>query len=155
VKKIATGKKHTTFITDEGKVYSYGYGEYGALGHGGMIQTNIPKLISRLSSRKVVQLACGEFHTLALTQEHDLYAWGRGFEGQLGVRDDVDTTSVPMFVSYFYKNPAVTITCGAYHSLAIDGTGRMYAWGEARFGQLGNGKQVKETTPIMVSLTVE
>lgn len=107
VKKISTGKKHTVFLTDEGKVYSYGYGEYGALGHGGMIQTSIPKPITRLSNRQVIQLACGEFHTLALTKELDLYAWGRGFEGQLGIRDDVDTTSVPMCLPFFNKNPPV------------------------------------------------
>lgn len=35
-----------------------------------------------------------------------MYAWGRGFEGQLGIRNDVDTASVPMFVTFFYKNPA-------------------------------------------------
>jgi alpha-tubulin suppressor-like RCC1 family protein len=81
VKKIATGKKHTVFLTDDGKVYSYGYGEYGALGHGGLIETSVPKPIARLSNRNVLQLACGEFHTLALTQDRDMYAWGRGFEG--------------------------------------------------------------------------
>jgi len=136
-------------------VYSYGYGEFGALGHGGMIETNIPKQISRLSNRKVIQLACGEFHTLALTVDLDLYSWGRGFEGQLGVRDDVDTASVPMSLAFFYKNPPTQIACGAYHSLAIDGNGKLYTWGEARFGQLGNGKGVKEMTPIRVCLTLE
>ena len=91
-------------------------------------------------------MACGEFHTLVLTKSQDMYAWGRGFEGQLGVRHDVDTASVPMFVSFFYKNPATRIACGTFHSLAIDGNvkrysnynniikGRMYGWGEGRFG---------------------
>ncbi len=37
IKKIVTGKKHTVFLTEDGKLYSYGYGEYGALGHGGLI----------------------------------------------------------------------------------------------------------------------
>lgn len=46
----------------------------------------------------------------------------------------MDTSSVPIFIPYFYKNPAIFIACGAYHSLAIDQGGRMYAWGEARFG---------------------
>lgn len=53
VTKIATGKKHTVFITEDGKIYSYGYGEYGALGHGGMIESKLPKSISRLTSRPV------------------------------------------------------------------------------------------------------
>lgn len=53
VKKISTGKKHTVFLTEDGKIYSYGYGEYGALGHGGMIESKVPKSISRLAERPV------------------------------------------------------------------------------------------------------
>jgi len=48
-----------------------------------------------------------------------LYAWGKGFEGQLGIRKDVETASTPKFVSFFYKTPLKLIACGAYHSLAI------------------------------------
>ena len=43
IKKIVTGKKHTVFLTEDGKVYTYGFGEYGSLGHGGTVQTTIPK----------------------------------------------------------------------------------------------------------------
>ena len=32
LKKIISGKKHLVFLTGDGKLYSYGYGEYGALG---------------------------------------------------------------------------------------------------------------------------
>jgi alpha-tubulin suppressor-like RCC1 family protein len=39
-----------------------------------------------------------------------------------------------MFLSYFYKNPIKFVGCGAYHSLAVDNSGTLYGWGEARFG---------------------
>ena len=52
---------------DVGKLYSYGYGEYGALGQGGLCYTPIPKLLKSLSDKKVIQMACGEYHTLVLT----------------------------------------------------------------------------------------
>lgn len=50
IREIVTGKRHTVFLTEVGDVYSYGYGEYGALGHGGVYSLNIPKKILRLSS---------------------------------------------------------------------------------------------------------
>jgi alpha-tubulin suppressor-like RCC1 family protein len=59
-------------------VYSYGYGEYGALGHGGIVELSIPKRVIRVNG--VDAIACGEYHTLALCKG-DLFAWGRGFEG--------------------------------------------------------------------------
>lgn len=127
-----TGKKHTIFMTGSGEVYSYGFGEYGALGHGGIIELKFPKQISRISNVK--NIACGEFHTLALISNGDLFGWGRGFEGQLGIRKDVEAASSPMFLSFFYKNPITIISCGSYHSLAVDNKGILYGWGEARFG---------------------
>jgi len=41
------------------------------------------------------------------------------------------------------KNPIHFIACGNSHSMAIDEKGDLYCWGEARFGQTGNGKKTK------------
>lgn len=56
-----------TFVLDQGKLYSYGYGEYGTLGLGGLCFSPVPKLIKSLSDRVIIQIACGESHSLALT----------------------------------------------------------------------------------------
>lgn len=50
------------------------------------------------------------------------------------------------------KNPITYIACGASHSMAIDTNGSLYCWGEARFGQTGNGKKTKEPVPVQVQL---
>lgn len=44
------------------------------------------------------------------------------------------------------------IACGSYHSLAIDDEGCLYAWGEARSGQTGTGRKIKEPKPIKLSI---
>lgn len=114
--------------TEDGKIYTYGIGEYGSLGHGGVIHCEVPRIIQKLQHKRIIQIACGEFHSLALTETFDLYTWGRGFEGQLGTGHD--SASVPTYVKFFYekydaKNGADIkkrikyITCGAYHSLVI------------------------------------
>lgn len=84
---MISGKKHTVFLTgiypsfnctvkplhppfiseEDGKVFTYGIGEYGSLGHGGVLQCEVPKSIIKLAHKKIIQIACGEFHTLALT----------------------------------------------------------------------------------------
>jgi len=46
-------------------------------------------LIEKLSNKKIVSLACGLYHSLALSNIGDVYSWGRGFEGQLGLLKDV------------------------------------------------------------------
>jgi alpha-tubulin suppressor-like RCC1 family protein len=53
------------------------------------------------------------------------------------------------------KTPIVAISCGSYHSIAIDNEHQIYCWGEARFGQTGNGKKSKETIPTLVKIEVD
>lgn len=111
-----------------------------------------------------MSVACGLFHTLALSNIGDVYAWGRGFEGQLGILQSVETSASPLLIpAYFKKNgskldkveksPIRLIACGAYHSMAIDSNQELYCWGEARYGQTGHGKTIKEPLPTQVSLS--
>lgn len=80
------------------------------------------------------------FHTLALSDIGDVYSWGRGFEGQLGLLENIESASVPQFIPHFFKydqkdskklkkTPVLSIACGAYHSIAIDHSNQVYCWG--------------------------
>jgi len=51
---MVCGKKHTVFITEDGRIYSYGIGEYGSLGHGGVIVSEIPRPIIKLQNKKII-----------------------------------------------------------------------------------------------------
>jgi alpha-tubulin suppressor-like RCC1 family protein len=53
------------------------------------------------------------------------------------------------------KTSIVSIACGSYHSIAIDSENQIYCWGEARFGQTGNGKKSKEQTPKLVNVELD
>lgn len=49
-----------------------------------------PQLIAALQNDRVSQFACGWRHTLALTQQGQMYSWGRGVNGQLGHAETLD-----------------------------------------------------------------
>jgi alpha-tubulin suppressor-like RCC1 family protein len=59
------------------------------LGLGGTVFASNPKLITKLNSKTIVSIACGMYHTLALSDIGDVYSWGRGFEGQLGLLENI------------------------------------------------------------------
>jgi alpha-tubulin suppressor-like RCC1 family protein len=82
---IASGHSHNVILTQNGRLFSFGFGEFGTLGQGGSIFEEKPKFIKKLNNRVITSLACGLYHTLALSSIGDVYAWGRGFEGQLGI----------------------------------------------------------------------
>ena len=102
---------------------------------------------------------------MALSEIGDLFTWGRGYEGQLGLLQSTESASSPQFVPHFFKydnskdvkmlrkKPIHKIACGSYHSLAIDEDGELYAWGEARCGQIGTGRKIKQSKPIRLEIT--
>jgi alpha-tubulin suppressor-like RCC1 family protein len=49
------------------------------LGLGGSVFSPGPQLITKLRNKKIVSVACGMYHTLALSEIGDVYSWGRGF----------------------------------------------------------------------------
>ncbi len=95
---VALGEYHTVALTDDGNVYTWGYGgrtgffnwmytqEVGALGHGDKSHHFTPKKVEYFEKNKikVKKISAGLYHTCALTNDGDLYTWGRGLYGVLG-----------------------------------------------------------------------
>ncbi|TQD79127.1 hypothetical protein C1H46_035328 [Malus baccata] len=98
-------------------------------------------------SRKVVAVAAGEAHTLALTGDGFVYSWGRGMFGRLGTGSESDEL-FPVRIKFNDPRSAkgtglkfVGVAAGAYHSLALADDGSVWCWGYNIYGQLGvNGE---------------
>lgn len=142
-------------LTRDGDVFSHGIGNFCVAGHGGSKSIEKPQILKPLRDKRVVQVACGEHHSLVLTDKGYLYAWGRGFEGQLGISPTIEIASTPSFVKYFHKKLISSIASGSYHSMAITDDGQLYTWGEGKMGQLGVGKCREKRLPEKVTFDFE
>ena len=91
----------------------------------------------------MTQIACGEYHSLILTDKADIYTWGRGFEGQLGLSRSIEIATTPQYIKFFYGKPIEYIACGSFYSLCITKDMQLYGWGEAKLGQLGLGVKTR------------
>jgi alpha-tubulin suppressor-like RCC1 family protein len=98
---------------------------------------------------RVIAVAAGWEHSLALTESGEVYAWGWNKGGRLGLGDRKKRL-VPTKVPGLTEVKA--IAAGGAHSLALTESGEMYAWGWNWFGQLGLGDRKKRLTPIKVPL---
>ena len=93
-KEVACGGSHTLVCTEDGRIYSFGYGGRGQLGHGKKDNRFTPTLIEApLEGKFVVQVACGSEHSMALTRKGCVYTWGHGANGRLGHGSEVDYTT--------------------------------------------------------------
>ncbi|KOO28176.1 membrane protein, partial [Chrysochromulina tobinii] len=126
----------TTFVLDaEGKVFSFGKGEDGALGSGDRATAMTPRLIESLQRQPIAQIKCRGAHVLALTARGQLWAWGRDEDGQLGSTKTASGKprehhhSIPERVSDLMGTRVLHVACGRCHSIAVDSNGRLFSWG--------------------------
>lgn len=89
VTDIACGNEHYALLTESGLVYTWGSGSRGQLGHGDLEPEEKPRLVETLAGMQVCCISVGAWHNAAVTSSGDLYTWGWGTDGQLGIDDSV------------------------------------------------------------------
>jgi hypothetical protein len=145
--QLAAGADFSLALSASGQLYAFGDNDYGQLGNatnnGSEIANSTPTPVELPGATgRVVKIAAGAAHSLALTATGQLYAFGDNRYGQLGnaTNDGVDAANPrPTLVSLPASSGQVMqIAAGAAYSLALTDTGRLYAFGANRYGQLGN-----------------
>jgi hypothetical protein len=118
-KQVTCGGHHTIVCTEDGRIYSFGNGEYhGQLGHCDFDNKFTPTLVEVLKGKCVVQVVCGWKHSMALTSEGRLYTWGCGIRGQLGHGSELDYC-VPSIVECLIDYKIAHIGTKNSHSVAL------------------------------------
>jgi alpha-tubulin suppressor-like RCC1 family protein len=143
--QVSVGQQHTIALDSTGHVYAWGYNGQGQLGNNNAgNESHIPINVSSfgtLSGKSIVAIASGGLYTLALDSTGQVHAWGYNQYGQLGNNTSANTSPIPINVSTFGSlsgRTVVAITCGSSHTLALDSTGQVHAWGNNNNVQLGN-----------------
>jgi len=83
---ISLGSAHSVIVSKSGKVYTWGMGTSGRLGHNSSKKIKYPTVVETLAKSKVVgkEASCGYFHTIVKDNKGLLYSVGRGYKGFLG-----------------------------------------------------------------------
>ncbi|KAF4146374.1 Regulator of chromosome condensation (RCC1) repeat [Phytophthora infestans] len=159
---VSCGDYFTAAVDEDGKMYSWGWGGStmkgaGGLGHAGGKDEPTPRLLTTLVDQGVpiATVECGEFHTVALTKDGEIWAWGNGEYGRLG-NGESDTCEVPEPIEFFSKDNVVSIAAGRDFSFALTDKGELYSWGGNSQNQLGIGGGLAmdvyniESIPVLV-----
>lgn len=149
VQNISCGGQHAALVTKQGEIYSWGEESGGRLGHGVDSDVSQPKLIDALVNMNIELVACGEYHTCAVTLSGDLYTWGDGTfnYGLLGHGNEVSHW-VPKRVNGPLEGIHVSyISCGPWHTAVVTSSGQLFTFGDGTFGVLGHGDRKSVSIP--------
>ncbi|XP_036402620.1 probable E3 ubiquitin-protein ligase HERC4 isoform X1 [Megalops cyprinoides] len=144
VSGVGCGLRHTAFLLGDGTVYTCGCNDLGQLGHDKSRKK--PEQVAALDAQNIVGVSCGEAHTLALNDKGQVFAWGLGSDGQLGLPNVEDCTRVPRNIKSLSDVQIAQVACGYRHSHALSRGGKIYSWGQNKYGQLGLGNNGKNVT---------
>ena len=73
--QVACGLCHTAALSSNGEVFTCGWGYYGQLGHGDKEDRSVPTKVEIPGGERIVKVACGDYHTAAVTVTGKLYTW--------------------------------------------------------------------------------
>jgi len=132
ITNLSCGQYHTAAISNQGKLFTWGSGKHGQLGHGVRLDERFPRKVEAERSKmgSFVRVACGDRHTAVVNDEGKVITFGSGQHGQLGHGNGSDQLR-PVMISEgpLASQVVVSIDCGATTTAAVTSTGLFYLWG--------------------------
>ena len=143
---IKSGWEHNICQDKDKMLYSFGNNSRCQCGFDILDNNKIikyPKNIMELNDKSINEISCGNEHTLALTEDGDVYSWGSTSDGVLGreIKGYEKALGIgkPGKIPFFIKNDIKIrhISSGSIHNLCLDFKSNLYSWGCSKGGQLG------------------
>eukprot|EP01124_Arcella_intermedia_P021619 TRINITY_DN3061_c0_g1_i1.p1 TRINITY_DN3061_c0_g1~~TRINITY_DN3061_c0_g1_i1.p1 ORF type:complete len:302 (-),score=7.02 TRINITY_DN3061_c0_g1_i1:287-1093(-) len=128
--QVSCGSGFTMALKSDHTLYGFGTNLYGQLGAVEPKRAHLVPVRVGVGGR-IVRVACGNIHTLALASDGSVYGWGYNGYGQLGVGSADTKEQGPVKVGV---ERICRICCGGNVSVALDVAGRVYCWGETEGG---------------------
>jgi len=146
---VAAGKSHGLALMADGTVFGWGHNRSGELGDGTKIDRLLPVRIKGLHD--VRGLAAGDGFSLALEADGTVLAWGNNKSGQLGDGNaPMDHAAAAVVHGLGPSSGVVEIAAGSSFGMVRKADGSVWEWGNGTSGQLGDGKNDKQSAPTVV-----
>jgi alpha-tubulin suppressor-like RCC1 family protein len=125
--KITAGLEHAVAISSDNDVFCWGSNMVSQCGLPSTETTRV-LVATPIKKFKAHDISAGGYHTLALTKQGGIYAWGSNKEGQCG---DVNLFNIhaPRRVMDIPNNFRATSVAAGHRSSTAMVNGRVYQWG--------------------------
>jgi alpha-tubulin suppressor-like RCC1 family protein len=153
------GSDHTVLLSDDGRIWTFGFNEYGQLGHGDKENRNVPTEIQRNKNElpedvRIVDVSCGENYTVLISDDGRIWTFGDNGYGQLGHGDKKKRkipTEIQRGLNGLHKDVRIIgASCGNDHTVLISDTGDIWTFGNNVDGQLGHEDTKNRNVPSKI-----
>ncbi|CAG9317193.1 HERC5_2 [Blepharisma stoltei] len=130
VSKIFAGHMRSAVLLESGKLLMWGEWFNGAK------QRQMREIkLSLKSNDRCKKVSIGKMHALMVTEQGKLYSWGDNTYGELGTGRTIKNKNSPNLVPFFQNMTILDCAAGGRHSLVLEETGRVFAFGDNSEGQ--------------------
>ena len=156
---VAAGYGHCAAVTEGGKLLLWGWNGIGQCGTGTadvnvLAATRCDSGALADADVRVVFVACGGFHTVALTSDGGVIGFGNNSFGQLGTgNNDDQPTPERLACAALVGVRIVGCAAGARFTQLVSDDGRVFATGHNGHGELGTGDTTNVNTPTEIDAT--
>ncbi|KAI0165251.1 RCC1/BLIP-II [Hypoxylon sp. FL1284] len=167
VVKVACGAHHSFALSADGRTLAWGLNNYGQLGNPDQVAGSgayqlTPILSEGLEHYTIVDIAGGEHHSLAVTDEGLLLTWGRidtlqtglpatAFTEKNSIFDKRNRPRILAIPTVLPKLPAIaSVAAGTNHNFALTAHGKVFSWGRSWNGCTGHDTEDDVETPTLL-----
>lgn len=150
IQSVSAGGGHTSFVDDIGRMFVCGKNNQGQLGLGTYINEFTPYYVTRIPD-KIVEAACGDEHSVVLTQNGEIYTMGCNNRGQLGTGStSTKGTALPTFLEELSFSKMIKVRAGNF-SASLSTDGQLFVWGEGYFGKFYTPHRIKSGKTLEIA----
>ena len=109
---------------------------------------------SNSKANETTQIFLGGYHSSLITQDGNLYFWGRNMYGGLGDGTTVSKSTpidITSELNLKFRETVIQMSLGTHHSSILTSTGRLFTWGNNTYGQLGDNTTTNRLTPVDIT----
>uniref|UniRef100_A0A1B0FLZ6 RCC1-like domain-containing protein n=1 Tax=Glossina morsitans morsitans TaxID=37546 RepID=A0A1B0FLZ6_GLOMM len=164
VRCMSAGRAHLIVVTHNGTIFTMGNNSYGQccrtiiedeVYRGSAVIHRIPEKDICGPEDEIVDVVCGQDHTMFLTKLGKVYTCGWGSDGQTGQGHYNTTGTIVQAMGDISGEKIVKLACSCDCVLALNNKGDLFGWGNSEYGQLSDSDvdNTQINTPIHLKLT--
>lgn len=159
IKKASLGHTFSMLLTEKGQIFSWGDNYYGQLGNNNdkeiqLTPQDITQSFELSIDEKVINIALGSSHSMAVTSNNRVFTWGYNIFKQLGIGSNLHQKSPQDITSsfgFFDDEDVSSISLGGRHSGLITTHNRVFMWGDNSEGELAIGPTSSKDVPFEIT----